>query len=177
MCCFGVPCLGCGSEVCWMHAVVCWDASRGLFGGVLGVFRGLLGGSWCLLGASRESLKASGGRLESLWENLGAFLGQSARKAGGGPLFCLPPGARAEGLARLDRWTQGLSISDGLFPGQPRGHEDDPREFQDSVKEFNSMPEKSLKCDPEVLMGLGVNLKKKENHWNSFFFQVGPPTM
>ena len=23
MCCFGVPCLGCGSEVCWMHAVVC----------------------------------------------------------------------------------------------------------------------------------------------------------
>ena len=102
MCCFGVPCLGCGSEVCWMHAVVCWDASRGLFGGVLGVFRGLLGGSWCLLGASRESLKASGGRLESLWENLGAILGQSARKAWGGPLFWLPLGARAEVLARLD---------------------------------------------------------------------------
>ena len=67
-----------------------------------GIFRGLLGGSWCLLGASRESPRASGGRLETLWENLGATLGQSARKAWGGPLFWLFLGARAEVLARLD---------------------------------------------------------------------------
>ena len=86
------------------------DTGRGLlgslsgpFGGVLGVVRGLLGGSWCLLGPSRESLEASGGRLESLCENLGAILGQSARKAWGGPLFWLPLGARAEGVAGLDR--------------------------------------------------------------------------
>ena len=78
------------------------DTGRGLlgslsgpFGGVLWVVRGLLGGSWCLLGPSRESLEASGGRLESLCENLGAILGQSARKAWGGPLFWLPLGARA----------------------------------------------------------------------------------
>ena len=86
------------------------DTGRGLlgslsgpFGGVLWVVRGLLGGSWCLLGPSRESLEASGGRLESLCENLGAILGQSARKAWGGPLFWLPLGARAEGVAGLDR--------------------------------------------------------------------------
>ena len=50
----------------------------------------------------------------------------------------------------LDRWAQRLSISDGLFLGQPRGHADDPREFEDSVSEYNVIPEESLKCHLEV---------------------------
>ena len=72
----------------------------GVLGSVCGAFSGSLRG---LLGASREPLKASGGRLEGFWENLGAILRQSARKAWGGPLFWLSLGARAEGVAGLDR--------------------------------------------------------------------------
>eukprot|EP00959_Pyramimonas_sp_CCMP1952_P333971 6994248-Pyramimonas_sp.AAC.1 len=46
----------------------------------------------------------------------------------------------------------GSRVLDAFFP---RGHEDGPREFQDSVREFIIIPDKSSNCDPEVLMGLG----------------------
>ena len=44
-----------------------------------------------------------------------------------------------------------------------------PRQRQ-RVQPYSRM---SLKCDPEVLTGLGVNLKKKGNHWISIFFKSG----
>ena len=45
------------------------------------------------------------------------------------------------GLAGLGTRAEIISISDGLILGQPRGHADDPREFEDSGSEYRTISE------------------------------------
>ena len=45
------------------------------------------------------------------------------------------------GLAGLGTWAEIFSISDGLILGQPRGHVDGPREFEDSGSEYRTISE------------------------------------